>query len=51
MTTAAQSAWIAWNIQKSECHRTGALFPAASKQITEQEADAHMRAWRERRGK
>jgi len=51
MTPAAQAAWIAWHIQKSECHRTGAPFPGASKQITEQEADALVRAWRERRGK
>lgn len=47
MTPDAKAAWIAWNIQKSDCHRTGKPFPAASRQITEDEADALIRARRE----
>lgn len=51
MTPQGKAAWVPWMELKSECHRTGAPFPGASKQITEQEADALVRAWRERRGK
>lgn len=47
MTPDAKAAWVAWMIQKAECHRTGKPFPGASRQITEEEADALLRARRE----
>lgn len=46
MNQGDKEVWIAWMIQKAECHRTGKPFPAVSRQITEDEADALIRARR-----
>ncbi len=47
MNQGDKEVWIAWMIQKAEFHRTGKAFPAASRQITEDEADALIRERRE----